>query len=128
MNTDDFETMWNQLRVVDHDYDGNGSTFTYILLHYNDVKKRAAKAVEMYGDKGVQLEMDFFLGVCPGNEWQIGHIGTSDKDHKYWILGLVVVRSENSDAAGILLHHASGHLSLEVVASVVDRDLFSGRY
>jgi hypothetical protein len=36
----------------------------------------------------------------------VGHIGFSDLNHRYWILGIVISRSENQEAAGHLLHHA----------------------
>ena len=50
--------------------------------------------------------MDFFVGVCPDDEWQVGHIGFPDMNHRYWILAVVISRSENNEAAGIILKSA----------------------
>lgn len=47
------------------------------------------------------------MSVCDGNEWQVGHIGLSDKYHKYWILCLIIAKSENHTAAGLLLKRAT---------------------
>jgi len=41
--------------VVDHDYDGDGSNFSYILLKYDDADDRAKKAVAMFLDGACQL-------------------------------------------------------------------------
>ena len=106
LQSDAFKTIWKKIVVVDHNYDGDGGTFDYILLQYGDAKLRADKAVDMYLDSKVQLEMDFFLGVCPGDHWQVGHCGFSDLNHRYWILGMVIARSENQHAAGIVLGHS----------------------
>ena len=47
------------------------------------------------------------MSVCFGNEWQVGHIGFSDRNHKYWILCLIIAKSENHTAAGELLNRAT---------------------
>ena len=104
--SDAFKSIWSKIEVVDHNYDGDGSTFDYILIQYGDAEERAGKAVNMFFDHGVQLEMDFFLGVCVGNYWQVGHCGFSDLNHRYWILGMVIAKSENNDAAGKILEHS----------------------
>ena len=101
-----FKDAWEKMVVVDHDYDGDGSNFSYILLKYDDADDRAKEAVSMFLDGGCQLDMDFFVGVCPNDEWQVGHIGFSDLNHRYWILAVVISRSENHEAAGIILKSA----------------------
>ena len=106
IQSDAFKSIWKKIVVVDHNYDGDGGNFDFILLQYGDAKLRADKAVDMYLDSKVQLEMDFFLGVCPGDHWQVGHCGFSDLNHRYWILGMVIARSENQHAAGIVLGHS----------------------
>lgn len=106
VKSSDFASVWQKIVVVNHNYEGNGSTFDHILLEYDDAKLRAEKATKMYQDGGAQLDMDFFMGVSAADEWQVGHIGFSDLNHRYWILGMVIARSENSKAAGIILRHA----------------------
>jgi len=101
-----FKSVWEKIEVVKHDYEGDGNTFDHILLQYNDAKLRAQKAATMFPDNGAQLEMDFFKGASADDEWQVGHIGFSDLNHRYWILGMVIARSENADAAGLILRHA----------------------
>jgi hypothetical protein len=61
------QTVHKKIVVVSHDYDGNGSSFSHILFEYDDAAQRALKATKMYPDRKVQLEMDFFMGVCRGN-------------------------------------------------------------
>lgn len=100
-----FQDVWQKMVVVDHDYHGSGSTFTYILLEYVDADARAQRAVEMFLDNCCQIEMDFFLGLHPNNRWQVGQAGYSDLNHRYWITGVVIVLSENHQAASILLKH-----------------------
>ena len=50
--------------------------------------------------------MDFFLSVCPGNLWQVGHFGISDRNHKYYVLCFIIAKSENHEAAGKLIERA----------------------
>ena len=120
-----FMDIWNKVEVVDHDYNGEGSSFSYILLQYDDALLRAGLAASMFEDKGVQLEMDFFVGVCPNDEFQMGHIGLSDKGrHKYWILAAGIFRSENNVAAGLILQHALK--LLETVGGKGNRVLVDG--
>lgn len=92
------------IRVNKHDH--NGRTWTYITFEYIFAQKLAQAATEMYPDKRIQLEMDFFMSVCAGNEWQVGHIGFTDRNHKYWILALIISKSENHTAAGLLIERA----------------------
>ncbi len=120
-----FMDIWKKVEVVDHDYNGEGSSFSYILLQYDDALVRARLAASMYEDNGVQLEMDFFVGVCPNDEFQMGHIGLSDKGrHKYWILAAGIFRSENNVAAGLILQHALK--LLETVGGKGNRVLVDG--
>ena len=46
------------------------------------------------------------MSVCKGNEWQVGHIGVSDRKHQYWILCVIIAKSENHSAALLLLKRA----------------------
>ena len=38
-----------------------------------------------------------------GNEWQVGHEGISDRNHKYFLLCFIIAKSENHEAAGKLI-------------------------
>ena len=104
MLSDDGEMLQNLIQVSDHDHDG--TTWTYITFEYLHADDLAKLAVKMYPDNKIQLEMDFFMSVCKGNQWQVGHIGVSDRDHKYWILCVIISKSENHESAGILLKRA----------------------
>lgn len=59
--------------------------------------------------------MDFFLGVCPGNQWQVGHFGISDRNHKYYVLCFIIAKSENHEAAGKLVDRACELASIDKV-------------
>lgn len=106
LSIDDFQKLWDRIEVVSHDYTAEGNNFTNILFKYNNADALAASAAKMFTDGGVKLEMDFLVGVSKGDEWQFGHIGFSDLKHKYWILGMIISRSENNKAAGKLLRLA----------------------
>ena len=41
--------------------------------------------------------------MCLGNEWQVGHEGISDRNHKYFLLCFIIAKSENHEAAGKLI-------------------------
>ena len=59
--------------------------------------------------------MDFFLGVCPGDQWQVGHFGISDRNHKYYVLCFIIAKSENHEAAGKLVDRACELASIDKV-------------
>ncbi|KAL7526527.1 hypothetical protein ACHAXR_004886, partial [Thalassiosira sp. AJA248-18] len=48
--------------------------------------------------------MDFFH--IPGVEYQVGQLGISDFQHRYWMLNLVICQSENEETALQLLNFA----------------------
>ena len=96
------------IRVHEHDHDG--TLWSYITFEFLHAPELARLAVKMWDDKKVMLEMDFFMSVCDGNEWQVGHIGFSDRNHKYWMLCVIIAKSENSCSAKILLNRAIGLL------------------
>jgi len=96
----------DMIRVNSHDH--NGHTWTYIafeFLHSPDLAKLATK---MYPTGLVQLEMDFFLGICKGDQFQCGHCGNSDRNLKYWPMCFIIAKSENHTAAGSLLKRTLG--------------------
>ena len=103
--TFDGELVQNLIRVHEHDH--NGKTWSYITFEYLHANDLAKLAVTMYPDGKLKLEMDFFMSVCKGNQWQVGHIGLSDRDHKYWILCVIIAKSENHKSAGLLLKRAT---------------------
>ena len=96
------------LRVYDHNHDG--ITWSHITFEFLHAPQLAKLAVTMYDDGKLMLEMDFFMSVCDGNEWQVGHIGLSDRNHKYWILCVIIAKSENHSSARLLLNRAIGLL------------------
>jgi len=96
----------DMIRVHSHDHDKH--TWTYIafeFLHSPDLAKLATK---MYPTGLVQLEMDFFLGICKGDQFQCGHCGNSDRNLKYWPICFIIAKSENHTAAGSLLKRTLG--------------------
>ena len=99
----DFNSLWNNIRVTDHNYQASGGVFDYICLEYTDASARAKMAIDAFGKDGVQSEMDFFHVPSVGADWQVRHIGFSDMNHRYFILGMIICRSENSRSAGLLL-------------------------
>ena len=105
----EFKELWKYIKVTEHDHDG--STWSTVAFEYLDVRELVNMAVTMFTDKKVQLEMDFFMGVCTEDEWQVGQIGFSDMDHRYWILCMVLSKSENHVSAGVLLKRATGVLN-----------------
>ena len=102
----DFGSLWNNIRVTDHNYEASGGVFDYICMEYTDASARAQMAIDAFGKDGVQGEMDFFHVPGVGADWQVGHIGFSDMKHRYFILGMIICRSENSRSAGLLLKQA----------------------
>ena len=104
--TDDFNCLWRNILVSDHDYNASGGVFDYICVEYIDSIARAQKAVDMFRDDGVQGEMDFFHVPGVGADWQVGHIGFSDHNHRYFILCMIICHSENSKSAGLLINRA----------------------
>ncbi len=56
--------------------------------------------------KKCQLAIDFYMSVCTRNQWQVGHIGVSYRKHQYWILCVIIAKSENHSAALLLLKRA----------------------
>ena len=92
------------IKVHSHDHDG--TSWTYIVFEYVHALELATKLVQMFPNGKVQLEMDFFMGVCVRNDWQVGHIGGSCRDHKYHPVGMIVTKSENHNSAGKLLTRA----------------------
>ena len=105
LNKSEFKSLNKWIKVHEHDHDG--STWSYITFEYLHAKELAELAVTMFSDKLVQIEMDFVMGVCHGNEWQFGQLGFSDRNHKYWVLGIIIAKSENYTAAGRLLTHGT---------------------
>jgi hypothetical protein len=103
VQTTDFNSVWKNIRVTDHNYTASGGVFEYICVEYVDASARAKMAVNTFGDAGVQGEMDFFHVPGVGADWQVGHIGFSDLKHRYYILGMIICRSENSKSAGKLI-------------------------
>ena len=101
----DGELVQKLIRVHEHDH--NGKTWSFITFEYLHANDLAELAVKMYPDSKLQLEMDFFMSVCKGNQWQVGHIGLSDRDHTYWILCMIIAKSENHHSAGLLLKRAT---------------------
>ena len=89
-----------------HKTDHNGRNWSFIIYEFTNAEGVARKATEMFPDKSVQLEMDFFRGVCHGDDWQVGHIGLSDRNHRYWPLSFIIAKSENHWSAGQLLSRA----------------------
>jgi hypothetical protein len=103
MQTTDFNALWKNIRVTDHNYTASGGVFDYICVEYVDASARSKMAVNTFGDAGVQGEMDFFHVPGVGADWQVGHIGFSDLKHRYYILGMILCRSENSHSARLLI-------------------------
>ena len=103
--SNEFKLIEKFLTVHQHDHDGKD--WTYILFEHKHAPKLCELGVKMYPDRTIQLEKDFFLGICDADEWQVGHLGYTDRDHKYWLLCLIVAKSENHTAAGRLLARAT---------------------
>ena len=103
--TDDGDLVQKLIRIHEHDHDGK--TWSHITFEYMHANDLATKAVQMWDDGKLMFEMDFFMSVCKGNQWQVGHIGLSDRDHKYWILCVIIAKSENHESAGLLLKRAT---------------------
>jgi hypothetical protein len=106
LQSTDFECVQNRIRISDHDYHGSGGEFSFICFEFIDAQLRAKRAVERFGDAGVQGEMDFFHVPGVDADWQVGHIGFSDHNHRYHILCMIICHSENSTNAGLLVQRA----------------------
>jgi len=104
--TNHFNYLWKNILVSDHDYTASGGAFNYICVEYIDSLARAKKAVDMFGHDGVQGEMDFFHVPGVGADWQVGHIGFSDHNHRYFILCMIICHSENTLSARLLINRA----------------------
>ena len=104
--TNHFNSLWKNILVSDHDYTASGGAFNYICAEYIDSLARAKKAVDMFGNDGVQGEMDFFHVPGVGADWQVGHIGFSDHNHRYFILCMIICHSENAISARLLINRA----------------------
>jgi len=91
----------NLIKVYDHDH--NGTTWSYIQFEYLHAAELAQQGAQIYSDKKVQLEMDYFHTHCEGDEWIVGHTGFSDASHKYYPLSMIISKSENHTSAGRLL-------------------------
>ena len=140
----EFRICCERIRITEHDCDGN--TWTFIKGEYLHAAKLGEKAKQMFPDGLCQVrlictttsllisaplilcciislfikgEIDFFLSVCLGNEWQVGHEGISDRNHKYFLLCFIIAKSENHQAAGKLIDRG-----LELVK--MDRILVDG--
>ena len=96
--------MWKYIYVVSHDYDHNAGKFTKVLFTVTDIAQRCAAAASTFPNGKVQLETDYFTVV--GVPWQVGHIGVSDYNHKYWGLAFQISDSENKQAVWELLQFA----------------------
>ena len=96
--------MWKYIYVVSHDYDPTTGQFTKVLFCLTDVGECAAAAGSTFPNRHVQLETDYF-GV--GGPWQVGHVGVSDYNHRYWPLAFQIAKSENKEAVHDLLKFAS---------------------
>jgi hypothetical protein len=82
---DDFnQQVWkHNIRVVEHDVRvPSDKGFTFILLEYVNSARRAELIVKSDLGPLIQLEMNFFK-LVNNDGWQIGHIGTSDLNHRY---------------------------------------------
>lgn len=95
----------NCIKVLDHDH--NGTTWSFIQFEYLHASELARLAVQMYPNKKMQLEIDYFVSVCKGNEWVVGHLGLSDRGHKYYPMTMIICKSENHTSAGRLLTRAT---------------------
>ncbi len=59
----------------------------------------------------MQAVMDFFHVPGVDVDWQVGHIGFSDSNHWYFILGMIICHSESAYSAGLLLKRAISIIS-----------------
>ena len=115
LQTMDFNALWKTIRVTSHNYTASGGTFDYICAEYQDASARSKMAVDTFGDAGVQGEMDFFHVPGAGADWQVGHIGFSDLKHRYYILGMIICRSENSHSAGMLIKRVLQLINIDTI-------------
>ena len=101
--SDDYRRfLWTKTIVIDHDIGAVAGQFTNIIFAPTDYKERCAKAACMYPGGKVQLEIDFFH---PNEEmpYQVGHVGVSDCNHKYWPIAYIIAPREDKDSCWKLL-------------------------
>lgn len=122
---DDFnQQVWKHIRVVEHDVGvPSDKGFTFILLEYVNSARRAELIVKSDLGPLIQLEMDFFK-LVNNDGWQVGHIGTSDLNHRYWLLGSILCLSENTSNALKLL--SRGEKLIEAAGGLVTKGLIDG--
>ena len=105
-STDEYERfLWPKIKVIDHDVGKVKGQFNQITFAPTDFQERCAKAVSMYPEGKVQLEIDFFH-PRENVPMQVGHVGLSDMNHKYWPIAFMVSESENTEACEMLLNTA----------------------
>ena len=105
-STDEYERfLWPKIKVIDHDVGKVKGQFNQITFAPTDFQERCAKAVSMYPEGKVQLEIDFFQ-PRENVPMQVGHVGISDFNHKYWPIAFMVSESENAEACELLLNTA----------------------
>ena len=97
--------VWKHIHVWEHDYDSKSGKFTKILFAPADAELRARGAGITFVKRHVQLETDYFKIHGDESDWQVGHVGVSDYEHKYWPLAFQVAKSENKDAVVQLLEN-----------------------
>lgn len=102
-STDQFKDYtYPNIRVKSHDIGLVEGDFTHILFTPADAHERCKAASKMYEGGHIQAEIDFFH---PKDHvpFQVGQVGVTDCNHKYWPLMYIVSPSENKDACKKLL-------------------------
>ncbi|EJK50770.1 hypothetical protein THAOC_30133, partial [Thalassiosira oceanica] len=97
-STDQFKDYtYPNIRVKSHDIGLVEGDFTHILFTPADAHERCKAASKMYEGGHIQAEIDFFH---PKDHvpFQVGQVGVTDCNHKYWPLMYIVSPSENKDA------------------------------
>ena len=96
--------IWEQLYIVSHNYGERTDGKFKIVFAPKYGSSLARAAARMFPGGYVQLELDFFH--VRGTIYQVGHIGITGFDKKYWVLALIICESENKDTAYTLIDTA----------------------
>jgi len=100
-----FEKMLNTLKVVEHDFGGDGEG-KFVLFSAKDAPEKIRLAAKIYEDEegdnksAVQFSCDFTH--LPGG-LQLGIVCVEDCDHKAWPTSYIISPSENSHWAEMVM-------------------------
>ena len=127
MNSPLFSKMLATVKVIDHDFGGDGEG-QFVLFQANDAAEKIRLAAKIYEDEegdnksAVQFSCDFTH--LPGG-LQLGIVCVEDVEHKAWPTSYIICPTENAAWAKMVMYTTVNLINLDPHASL-DKALVDG--